>query len=103
MYGVQQVTWFFLFLKCVPKKSLDSHSIAQDMHQHVFDGGGPLARAQKAIPALLTAAPADAAVLAMLRSGHLPDPPLEGLPGYPCSQGPDNPYTDSTCTWCHSM
>jgi hypothetical protein len=50
----------------------------------------------------LHAAPTDAVVLAMLRSGHPPDPPLESLPGHPYREAPTKPYTDSTCTLCHS-
>jgi hypothetical protein len=38
----------------------------------------------------------------MLRSGHLPDPPLEVLPGHPCSQAPTTSHMDSICTWCNS-
>jgi hypothetical protein len=42
-------------------------------------------------------------VLAMFRSGHLPDPLAIGLPGHPSSPAPANPSTDFTCTsWCHS-
>jgi hypothetical protein len=56
------------------------HSIAQDMYQHIFDRGGPVAhRTNKPLHLCrqwyLQAAPVDAAGFAMFCSDHLPDPP----------------------------
>jgi hypothetical protein len=83
------------------------HSIAQELHQHVFDRGGPVPRRTNKLFTLcrqfyLQAAPADAAVLATFHSAHLPDPSLHGLPSHPDSQATATPCTDFTCTWCHS-
>jgi hypothetical protein len=78
------------------------YSIAQEMYQRIFDRGGPLAcRAHRPFPLgrqwYLQAAPADAAVFAMFRCGHLPEPNLDGLHGPPDSPAPATPHTDSTC------
>jgi hypothetical protein len=83
------------------------YSIAQEMYQHIFDRGEPLAcRTHKPFPLCqqwyLHVAPADAAVFAMFRSGHLPVPDLDGLHGPPDTPAPATPHTDSTCPWCHS-
>jgi hypothetical protein len=82
-------------------------SIAQDLYQHIFDRGSSFARITNKPLSLcrqwyLQSAPADAAVLDMLCSGHLPEPPLNGLPGHLDSPAPTNPYTSFICTWCHS-
>jgi hypothetical protein len=76
------------------------------MYEHIFDRGGPLAlRAHKPFPICrhwyLESPPADAVVLAMLRSGHLPTAfPSDSLntPGNPAA----HLHGDSTCPWCHS-
>jgi hypothetical protein len=83
------------------------YSIDQEMYQHIFDRGGPLAcRTHKPFPPCqqwyLQVAPADAAVFAMFRSGHLPEPDLDGLQGPPDSPAPATRHTDSTCPWCRS-
>jgi hypothetical protein len=67
------------------------YSIAQDMCQHIFDRGGTLGlQDAQTLPALSAVAPADAApanaaAFAMFRSGHLPEPTLDGLQGPPAS------------------
>jgi hypothetical protein len=38
----------------------------------------------------------------MFRRGHLPDLPLDLLPGHPDHPAPAKPFTDSTCIWCPS-
>jgi hypothetical protein len=68
----------------------------------ISDRGGPLAcRMHKTFPLCwqwyLQAFPAGAAVFAMLRSGHLPEPTLDGLQGPLDSPAPAIPYTDFTC------
>jgi hypothetical protein len=83
------------------------YSIDQEMYQQIFDRGGPLAcRTHKPFPLCrqwyLQVAPADAAVFAMFRSGHLPEPNLDGLHGPPDSPAPATRHTDSTCPWCRS-
>jgi hypothetical protein len=50
----------------------------------------------------ILAAPVDAAAFTILRSGHLPDPPFDGLPGHP-----DIPHLAHSCDesyrlWRHS-
>jgi hypothetical protein len=77
------------------------------IYHHIFDCGRPLAcRTHKPFPICwqwyLQAASADAAVFAMHRSGHVPDPTLDGLPGPPDSPAPANHHTDFACLWCHS-
>jgi hypothetical protein len=73
----------------------------------IFSYGSPLPRrTHRPFPlchqGYLQAAPANAAVLAMLRSGHLPESPLDDLPGHPDRLAPAKSCTDSICTWCHS-
>jgi hypothetical protein len=75
------------------------YSTDQEMCQHIFDRGGPLAcRTHKPFPLCrpwyLQATPADAAVFAMFRSGHLPEPDLDSLHGPPDSPAPATPHTD---------
>jgi hypothetical protein len=83
------------------------YSIAQEMYQHIFDRGGPLAcKTHKPFPFCrqwyLQAAPTDAALFAMFQSGHLPEPNLDGLHDPPDSPASATPHTDSTCPWCRS-
>jgi hypothetical protein len=88
-------------LACSPE-----NRIARHMFRHLGCSGPLPPWKHKRFPLrwqwYVLAAPVDAAAFTILRSGHLPDPPFDGLPGHP-----DIPHLAHSCNesyrlWRHS-